>query len=172
MRTFRATDGTEYRVNVNVLTIKRVLEETGLRLTDLFADERAIGQFFSDDVRFAEVVLATIRPQLVEAKRSPDEFFASLDGTVIQAAAEALLAEVADFFQEPRRTMLRRVMERYQAAADKVRTEVQADVDRRLETINFEAALRQMYSPPTPTSSASSSPDSAESSPGGTRSAS
>lgn len=159
MRTFKTNDGTEWRLSVNVGTVKRCLEETGLRLTDLFASEGKIAEFFSDDLKFAEVLWSLVGPQAAASGKNVDDFFQAIDGTVIEAAAEALLAEIVDFFQEPRRTLLRRVLEKYQAAATRLKTEAFDVVNQRLETTNFEEILKnQISNQPTRSSSATSSP--------------
>ena len=156
MKTFQTLDGTEWKVAVTVLTIKRVMEETGLKLTDLFANEAKIGEFFSDDVRFAEVVWSVVRPQAEHLGRTPEQFFGSMDGTVIEAASEALLAETVDFFQEPRRSLLRRVLDKYRASHNKLQTEGVLAVEKKIEEMDFDKLLSQ-----TLTNSASSSPASA-----------
>lgn len=153
MKTFRTIDGTEWKVVVTVGTIKRVLDETGLKLTDLFATEAKIGEFFSDDIKFCEVLWSVVRPQADELGRTTDQFFGNIDGTVIEQAVEALLAEVVDFFQEPRRTLLRKVLTRYQESHRKLQTEGVLAVERLIETTDFEQAIRQTH-----TNSASSSP--------------
>jgi hypothetical protein len=156
MKTFKTTDGTEWQVTVNVGTIKRCQDDTGLRLTDLFASAEKIGAFFADDVKFCEVLFSTIRPQAEAAGKTLDDFLAGIDGTVIEGAVEALLAEVADFFQEPRKGLLKKMLARYQAAHQKVMTEGVRDAEQKIEETDFETLLRQ-----TLTNSASSSPASA-----------
>ena len=156
MRAFKSTDGTEWQVVVNVGTIKRCMDDTGLRLTDLFASEAKIGEFFADDVRFCEVLYSVVRPQAEAAGKTLDDFLAGIDGTVIEGAVEALLAEVADFFQEPRKGLLKKTLAKYQAAHSKLVTEGVLAVEKKIEETDFETLLRQ-----TLTSSASSSPASA-----------
>ena len=156
MRAFKSTDGTEWQVVVNVGTIKRCMDDTGLRLTDLFASEAKIGEFFADDVRFCEVLYSVVRPQAEAVGKTLDDFLAGIDGTVIEGAVEALLAEVADFFQEPRKGLLKKTLAKYQAAHSKLVTEGVLAVEKKIEETDFETLLRQ-----TLTSSASSSPASA-----------
>lgn len=156
MKTFTATDGTKWEIVVNVGTIKRCMDDTGLRLTDLFASEAKIGEFFADDVRFCTVLFSVVRPQAEAAGKTLDDFLAGIDGTVIEGAVEALLAEVADFFQEPRKGLIKKTLARYQAAHRKLVTEGVRDAEKKIEETNFEELLRQ-----TLMSSASNSPASA-----------
>jgi len=161
MKAFTTVDGVEYQIRVNVGTVKRVLEETGLRLTDLFTDEGALGRFFSDDVKFAEVIYSVIRPQLEAAGKTAADFFEAIDGTVIEQAAEALLAEVVDFFQEPRKGLLKKVLAKWMEAKARMQSEGVAAVAEKIETLNFDEMMASPSSSPTPTNSVSSSPASA-----------
>lgn len=145
MKSFRDTAGTEWKLSVNVLTIKRVLDDTGLRLTDIFSTEQKISQFFSDDVKFCEVLWAIVKPQAEEDGSTAEQFFGAIDGTVIEAALDALLEEVADFFQEPRRSLLRRVLAKFRVAQEKLTTEGVLAVEKTLETADFETFLLQTH---------------------------
>jgi len=153
MTAFRTTDGTEWQVAVNVATVKRVKELTSVNILGLVGDQKAVADLFSDDVKLCEVLCAVIRPQLAAADKTDDDFFSLIDGQVIEHAAEALLREIVNFFQEPRRTLLKKAMEKYQTAYRKVRDEGAAAAERAMNEMDFETSLRQ-----TLTSSASSSP--------------
>lgn len=156
MAAFSTTDGAEWMVAVNVATVKRVRDLTGVNLLGLVGDQKAVGDLFADDVKFCEVLCAVVRPQLEERGKSDDDFFAAITGEVIEAAAEALLAEIVNFFQEPKRSLLKKAMAQYQAAFLKVRAEGAAAVEKAMSEIDYETNLRQ-----TLTNSASSSPASA-----------
>jgi uncharacterized protein YuzB (UPF0349 family) len=151
MKPFQTSDGAKYEIAVNVATVKRVRDLTGINLLGLVGDQKAVSELFEDDVKFCEVLCAVVRPQLEAAGKSDDDFFAAINGDVIETAAEALLAEIVNFFQEPRRSLLRKAMEKYQTAYRKVRAEGAAAAEKAMETIDFETSLRQ-----TLTSSASS----------------
>jgi len=156
MKKFPTRDGAEWTVEVTVGTVKRCLDETGLKLTDLFATDRQAQGFFSDDVQFCLVLAAVIRPQLEAAGKTTDDFLSVLDGTCIEQAVEALIGEVADFFQEPRKGLLKKMLVKYQAAHAKVRAEDLATAEAKMEAIDFETLIRQTH-----TNSASSSPGNA-----------
>lgn len=156
MKAFKTTDGTEWKVTVNVGTIKRVQDDTGLRLTDLFASPEKISEFFSDDVKFCEVLFSVVRPQAEADGKGVDDFLSSIDGTVIEGAVEALLEEVADFFHEPRKGLIKKTLAKYRAAHDRLVTEGVLAVEQKINQTDFETLLRQ-----TLTSSPLSSPGSA-----------
>lgn len=152
MRSFKTNDGQEWQLSVNVLTVKRCRELTGINVLGLVGEQSAIADLFTDDVRLCEVLCACIKPQLDAAGKTADDFYATVDGDVIEKAAEALLDEVVNFFQEPRRGLLKKAMAKYQKAAEKMRREGAAEVEKRLKEIDFETLFRQ-----TLTNSASSS---------------
>lgn len=156
MGTFKTTDGAEWVLAVSVGTIKRVREETGINLLALVSSPAAVADVFHDDVRLAEVLAAVVKPQLDQAGRSLDAFFSCIDGTVVEQGAEALLREIANFFQEPRRTVLLKAMDKAQAA-NKAKSEAGAAAA--LEAIE---AMEEIPDPASIlTSSVSSSPASA-----------
>lgn len=156
MKSFKTTDGAEWKVTVNVGTIKRVQDDTGLRLTDLFASPEKITEFFSDDVRFCEVLFSVVRPQAETAGKTIDDFLSAIDGTVIEGAVQALLEEVADFFHEPRRGLIKKTLAKYREAHDHLTTAGVLAAEQKIDQTDFETLLRQ-----TLMSSPSSSPGSA-----------
>lgn len=143
MKTFSTTDGLEWSIVVNVLTIKRVMDGTGLKLTDLFSTADKIQQFFADEVKICEVLFATIKPQADERGKSIEDFLAVIDGTVIENAMEALLAEIADFFQEPRRGLLKQVLAKYREAHNRMQTEGVRAAEKKLQAIDFDRLFNQ-----------------------------
>jgi len=152
MSQFTTTDGMEWVLTVNVGTIKRVREQTGINLLSLVSSPAAVSEVFQDDARLAEVFAAVVQPQLTKAGRSLDDFFSCIDGTVIEQGAEALMREIVNFFPEPRRTVLLAAMEKCMAAN---RAKDQAGAAAAL------AAIEQMEEVPpvsTPTSCVSSLP--------------
>lgn len=156
MKTFRTKDNAEWSIEVNVLTVKRCLDETGLKLTDIFATDRRVDAFFSDDVQFCLVLAAVVRPQLDALGKTTDDFLSVIDGTCVEQAVEALISEVADFFQEPRKGLLKKLLAKYQAAHASVTAADLAAVERKMEEMDFETLIRHAH-----TSCASSSPVSA-----------
>lgn len=156
MKTFKTLDGTDWKVVVTVGTVKRVLDDTGLKLTDMFTSQKATEQFLSDDIKFCELLWSVVRPQAAEAGVTIDQFFSTIDGTVVENAAEALVSEIVDFFQEPRRSVLRKIWARYQEAKQRCKTEDALAAEKAMEKVDFDQLVRQTH-----TSSASSSPASA-----------
>lgn len=138
MSVFSTTDGRKWTVAVNLGAVKRVREATGVDVLALVSDQRAISEAFSDNIRLAEVIASVIKPELAAAGVTDDQFFSVIDGAVIESATEALLAEVANFFQEPRRTILVKAMEKVQAAVKEQNARGAAEALKALETMEVE----------------------------------
>jgi isopropylmalate/homocitrate/citramalate synthase len=168
MRSFKDTNGVEWKIAVNVLTIKRVHADTGVRLDEIFDGKESVQEFLSDQVAFADVMASLLRPQIVERKMIADDLLVAMDDSTIEAASDALIEEVADFFREPRRTMLRELLAKMRQAAAKMREDAVAVARQKLAEIDLE----QITSELTRLSTATNSQASAESIPGNTPSAS
>lgn len=156
MSEFATKDGKTWRIEVNVGTVKRVREMAGVNVLALLDDATTVTSVFSDHVKLAEVLAACVQPQIAAARVSVDDFFAAIDGTVIETATEALVREVANFFQEPRRSILLKALDKVTAKVKAASAEGAAEALKALDTMDIPMPSLSM-----PTSSASSSPASA-----------
>lgn len=157
MRSFKTSDGVEWTLAINVLSVKRCRELTGVNPLELVSEQKAVANLFSDDVKLCEVLCSLVKPQLDERGKTPDDFYSVINGDVIEAAAEALLSEIVDFFQEPRRGLLKMALAKHRAAVERLRDANAKLVEQRINDVDLEAALLQAL-----TNSASASPASAE----------
>lgn len=167
MATFKTLDGHEWVVDVTYLTVKRVRDLCGVNVLDICnLDSGTLSGWVSDDIKVLEVVCAVVRPQLAERDMSDEQFFAACDGGVLKEAVERLVDRVSDFFQEPRKGLVKKVIAKLRETEKKMEATAAAAIEHALQQCDFEAALQM------PGSSVSTSPASAESSPGASRSAS
>lgn len=156
MHSFEGIDGTKWSFAVHYGIVQQVLEETGFKLTDLFYDPKAASDLLSDPFRWLKVMFATLRPQATAAGKTFEDFLAGMDDTVLAKATDALLEAVIDFFQEPRRTLVRRALQKYRSESERLTTAATLVAEKRLEEMDMAAIIAQ-----TLTSSDSSSPASA-----------
>jgi hypothetical protein len=163
VRKFCTTDGVEWEIRVNVLAIKRVEEATSLRLTAIVDDEATRQAVLGDDLRFVDVLIALIRPQMEARQRSVESVLEAMDAATLEQAVQAIMEGVFDFFPEPRKGLLVKAWEKTRAAMEKLGAAQMAVANQRIDAIDVEGEIlrfptshRQM-----PTSSASSSPASA-----------
>lgn len=127
---------------VNALTIKRVMDITGVKLTDIVDKPDQLTEVFSDDIKVVELLAAVVKPQLDDRGMTVDQFFAGCVGDTIGTAInDALLPEIIDFFREPRRGLLKRAMERYTAARVTVEEQQTQAAQQQLEALDFRGML-------------------------------
>jgi hypothetical protein len=153
MHAFDAVDGTRWSFTITYGTVKTVLDDTGLKLTDLFFDNAASAAILDDNFKLMEVMFSALKPQAAQLGKSFEDFLAGMDDTVLAKAVDALLEALTDFFREPRRTMVRRALERYRIASERLTTAGTLAVEKELDRIDFEQLIVRTH-----TSSASSSP--------------
>lgn len=163
--TFATTDGTRFLVPVNYLTVKRVRELCGVNVLDILGPGEQLSGFLADDVKLLEVVCAIVRPQLKELDWGDDQFFSVVDGEVIRAATNCLIDEVTEFFPEPRKGLVAKVIAKVRAATTAMEAKQVAAAEAAISQADFG------MDPPTPGSSGSTLPASSASSRGRSRSA-
>jgi hypothetical protein len=161
MAKFKTLDGKEWVIEVTYLTVKRVRDLCGVNLLDICnLDKESLSGWVADDLRVLEVICAVVRPQLAALDMSDEDFFAACDGSVLKEAVERLVDQVSDFFQEPRKGLVKKVIRKLRETERKMEAQAEKAIDAALSQCDFEAALR------THGSSGSTSPESSASSPG------
>jgi len=164
MAKFKTLDGKEWVVEVTYLTVKRVRDLCGVNVLDICnLDKESLSGWVADDLKVLEVICAVVRPQLAAIDMSDEDFFASCDGGVLKEAVERLVDQVSDFFQEPRRGLVKKVIAKLRETEKKMEKAAAAAIEKALQS-DFEAALQM------PGSSDSTWPASSELSPGVSRS--
>lgn len=161
MATFKTLDGKQWLVEMNYLTVKRVRDLCGVNVLDICnLDKESLSGWVADDLKVLEVICAVVRPQLAALDMADEQFFAACDGGVLKEAVERLVDQVSDFFQEPRRGLVKKVIAKLRETERKMETAAAKAIDQALESCDFEETLK------THGSSGSTSPESSESSPG------
>ena len=138
MKSFADNAGRTWAVQVNVDTIKRVQGLLGVNLLDV-VDGDLIERLVADPVLVCDVVYVVCKPEADKQGVSDEEFGRAMAGDAIHNAAEALLAEIVDFFPPAKRTILA-------AALEKMRNLETVAMGAALERINdtdFETKLRE-----------------------------
>jgi hypothetical protein len=167
MSKFKTIDGKEWVIDVTYLTVKRVRDLCGVNLLDICnLDKESLSGWVADDLKVLEVVCAVVRPQLAGIDMSDEDFFAACDGGTLKEAVERLVDQVSDFFQEPRKGLVKKVIRKLRETEKKMEAQAEKAIDAALSQFDFEAALAMHGS------SGSTSPASPASSPGDSLSAS
>lgn len=161
MAKFKTLDGKEWVIDVTYLTVKRVRDLCGVNVLDICnLDKESLSGWVADDLKVLEVLCAVVRPQLADLNMADDEFFAVCDGQVLKEAVERLVDQVSDFFQEPRKGLVKKVIAKLRETERKMEAQAARAIEQALSQCDFEAALK------THGSSGSISPASPESPPG------
>jgi hypothetical protein len=161
MAKFKTIDGKEWVIDVTYLTVKRVRDLCGVNLLDICnLDKESLSGWVADDLRVLEVVCAVVRPQLAAIDMSDEDFFALCDGTTLKEAVERLVDQVSDFFQEPRKGLVKKVIRKLRETEKAMEAQAERAIEAALSQFDFEAALA------THGSSGSTSQESLASSPG------
>lgn len=164
--TFRTRDGTEFVVEVTMLTVKRVRQLLGVNVLDILGTGDELGGYVTDDVRLMDVLCAVVRPQLERMGWTDEQFVHGFDQAVLVRAVDCLLDEVASFFQEPRKGLVKKALAKARAMMRARESMEAAEMDRALDALDL-SALQQ-----TPTTQGSDLQASSASNRGRSRSAS
>jgi hypothetical protein len=161
MAKFKTLDGKEWVVEVTYLTVKRVRDLCGVNVLDICnLDKESLSGWVADDLKVLEVICAVVRPQLAALEMSDEDFFAACDGSVLKEAVERLVDQVSDFFQEPRKGLVKKVIAKLRETERKMEAQAKQAIEQVLSQCDFEEALK------THGSSGSTLPASPESPPG------
>jgi hypothetical protein len=164
MSKFKTIDGKEWVIDVTYLTVKRVRDLCSVNLLDICnLDKETLSGWVADDLKVLEVICAVVRPQLAAIDMSDENFFAACDGGTLKEAVERLVDQVSDFFQEPRKGLVKKVIKKLRETEKKMEAQAEKAIDAALSQFDFEAALAThgslgSTSPASPASSPGDSP--------------
>ena len=135
MKQFKDSVGREWSIAVNVGSAKRVRDVIGVDLFKLFSDE--CERVLSDPCLLVDLLYVLCEQQAKETVISDVQFGEGMVGDCIDAAANALLEAVADFFPQAKRMTLRKLLTKSQGIAAKMLTAA----DQALDQIDADPAL-------------------------------
>lgn len=116
MATFKSRGGREWAVVVNVDAIRKVRQETGYDLAQIFTSEGMNG--LRDVVLLVDVLASLLSGQIEKQGLTLESFGQLFDGETLEAASNALLEASVDFLPLGRREVIRKLWSK----ADEVAT--------------------------------------------------
>lgn len=128
MKTFKDSEGREWRVAVTVTAVKRVRDIAGVDLLGV-ADGKLLEDLINDPVKLVDTVYALCEPQAQERGVSDAQFGEAMAGEAIDAATEALLEGLVGFFPNPKRRALRAAMDKLAAMQNRIADAVVAKIE-------------------------------------------
>ena len=132
MPSFKDTNGREWLVTLNVAQVKRVRERLKINLADL--QEGNLLARLADPVTLVDVLFVLVQPQAEENSVTDEQFASALGGDTLSSASTALLEALCDFFPQPTRLMLRKVLAQTQARQAEAVTKIETDGDELIRT--------------------------------------
>lgn len=120
MHVFRDNAGRSWPVAINVAAVRSCRGLLGLDLYGLVDDQFAgLGALLGDPCRLVDVLYVLCRDEAARLGVSDEDFGRAMAGDALEHAADAFLAELADFFPNPRvRAGLRQVVEKGRRVRD------------------------------------------------------
>lgn len=104
MRVFCDRSGREWTVDITVLTVERVKAACGIDMPALFAERMAgLDALLADQIRFLKVVFECCRPAAEKAGLTIEHLQAEWNGETADAAGEAWMEELVNFFPDARK---------------------------------------------------------------------
>lgn len=119
MHTFTDTKGRTWRIEINIGVIRAIKEAMQIDLLDI-GDGQTLARLADDPITLCDLLWLLVSDQAATAGGANGivtdiDFARGLAGDVIASATTALLQELVDFFPNPRRQVLARVLEKMEA---------------------------------------------------------
>lgn len=137
MKSFTDNAGRTWMLSVNVAAIKRVRALCGVDLNSIVEmdvngepNTKLLERLSSDPVLLVDVLYAVCKPEADSKGVSDIAFGEAMAGDAIEAATNALLDEVIDFFPEAKRKAFQKILSatrRFEAIAKKRMETILAD---------------------------------------------
>ena len=162
MKIFKDSNGREWKVVITVETVKRVRSLCGVNLLDAVKFEEngvkadLIDRISNDPVLLVDIMYCICRPQAEAEKVSDVDFGEHMTGDTVEAATDALLEELVNFFPEAKKKILRLILE----SAKRLKAQANRTVDELIASGKFQQEIDRMEK--NASESFTSSPASAE----------
>lgn len=127
MASFKDTSGRTWQVRITVATIRRIKDYAGIDMTGAaaFGEGGALMTLSQDYIALGRALFAVVKNDAEARSVSEDDFLDALAGDTIQAAADAFLEAVADFFPGAQGRLIRAALERAKQEQEKAFAEAE-----------------------------------------------
>lgn len=109
MRQFKDEQGRPWTITINIGTVKKVRSLAKVDLLDL-REGNLFNDLAADPIKLGDVLWVLCEDDAKAASISELQFAAALAGDALDAATNALLEEIVDFFPKPQREVLRKAL--------------------------------------------------------------
>jgi len=128
---FQDSKGATWDVALNTTSIKRVKNTLGIDLLDVVSKSSSVLTTLQEDPMVLVDTLYVVCKEQADARGVSDEAFGcGFDGNAIEAATEALIEGLINFFPPRRREILRKVLLKMTEAEEAAMEEVEKELDK------------------------------------------
>jgi len=113
MGQFKDSTGRDWRIEINVATVKLVREILKVDLLDLDGGT-LIKQLIDDPVLLVDVIYVVCQDQAIDSGVTDQQFGRAMSGDAIDRATQCLLEALTDFFPQHRRRLLKTAVRRFE----------------------------------------------------------
>lgn len=168
MKSFVDNSGRRWLIQIHVAAVKRLRGLLDVDLYGLIDEEFAgLGKLMSDPVKLVDVIYCLCKDEADKLGVTDEDFGRAMGGDCLTHAADAFLGELTDFFPDARvRTGLHKILSMSRKVRDTLLTQAMEQMDQEMDRIDVESLVEKLKS------SSGNSPESSESIPIHSRSAS
>jgi hypothetical protein len=113
MKCFTDSASRRHTITINVFAIKRCRALLGVDLYGLVSGGfESLGKLLSDPVMLVDVLFVLCEPDKNNPPVSDEDFGRAMGGDVLEQAAQAFMEELSDFFPEPQRAGLKKLIQK------------------------------------------------------------
>ena len=139
MKTFKDNKNRDWIIDINVDSIKQVRALVDVNLLDVISDNKLIARL-QDPVLLVDVIYALCKDQADKANVTDREFGVAMRGDAIDAATQALLEDLTDFFPKGKREIMSKAM----LKLNTLQGMMMAEANRRLDSNEAEERLQKL----------------------------
>lgn len=142
MRAFTDREGRQWPVSINVTAIKRCRALVDVDIHALLNDGfQGLAALLADPCKLVDVIFVLCQGEAEKRGVTDEDFGAALAGDALMAATDAFLAELADFFPDPReRAGIRKVIEKGRRMTERILEAREA----RIDSLDVDAEARRL----------------------------
>jgi hypothetical protein len=128
MKTFQDNAGRTWTLSVNIATVRRVRDILGVDLLDI--DEGDLFTKLADNpILLGDILFVLIKPEAEKLGISDEDFGYAMGGDAFEAASDALMVDLIDFFPTPKRNLLKKVLQKAKVYQDKLGKQADAQIE-------------------------------------------
>jgi len=110
MHVFRDAAGREWSLTISIATVKRIKALAGVNIVEEISNARLLERLCVDPVLLCDILYAICKPDADRLGVTDEQFGQALAGDAIEAATNAMLQELVDFFPTRRRAVLKKAL--------------------------------------------------------------